>query len=222
MSTETKSSSDGKSSGNVKSSSDVKVFARFRPLNDREEQYYVQHPKEVRKTYKYKDGYENTIEIVQPKRESITGEMIDQQLKVGDEAQTKDFTFDAIFDETTTQKQLYTQVAQPMVNDVLQGFNATIMAYGQTGCLAPETEVRMFDGTLKPAVDVNIGDVLMGDDSLPRNVLKLFSGTDDMYDIIPTNGDTYRVNKDHVLTLYYAVDSRVQWCAKENRFKVNF
>ena len=42
--------------------------------------------------------------------------------------------------------------------------------YGK--CLAPKTEVLMFDGTKKYARDVEIDDQLMGDDSSPRNVTK--------------------------------------------------
>lgn len=43
------------------------------------------------------------------------------------------FTFDQILDSDTSQAELYATVAQPMVQQVLSGFNATIMAYGQTG-----------------------------------------------------------------------------------------
>jgi kinesin family protein 6/9 len=33
----------------------------------------------------------------------------------------------------TTQDEAYEKVAQPIVEDVLNGFNGTVMAYGQTG-----------------------------------------------------------------------------------------
>ena len=49
--------------------------------------------------------------------------------------------------------------------------------------------------------DVKQGDLLMGDDSMPRKVLSLASGTDEMYDIIPVKGDKYTVNQEHILVL---------------------
>jgi hypothetical protein len=41
----------------------------------------------------------------------------------------------------------------------------------------------------------------MGPDSRPRTVQSLAHGWDEMYDVIPTKGDTYRVNKPHILAL---------------------
>ena len=43
------------------------------------------------------------------------------------------FTFDFAYDETCKQKDVYEKTAAPLVDNVLQGFNATIFAYGQTG-----------------------------------------------------------------------------------------
>lgn len=45
----------------------------------------------------------------------------------------KTYTFDSVFGPTTTQLQLYDSVCKPVVEEVLQGFNCTIFAYGQTG-----------------------------------------------------------------------------------------
>ncbi|MQM03110.1 hypothetical protein Taro_035884 [Colocasia esculenta] len=43
------------------------------------------------------------------------------------------FTFDKVFGPTAQQKNLYDQAVIPIVNEVLEGFNCTIFAYGQTG-----------------------------------------------------------------------------------------
>ncbi|CAD6245627.1 unnamed protein product [Miscanthus lutarioriparius] len=43
------------------------------------------------------------------------------------------FTFDKVFGPTAKQKDLYDQAIIPIVNEVLEGFNCTIFAYGQTG-----------------------------------------------------------------------------------------
>nr|BAA88837.1 kinesin like protein [Caenorhabditis elegans] len=46
---------------------------------------------------------------------------------------SKDFTFDAIYDENSTQSDLYEETFRDLVDSVLNGYNATIFAYGQTG-----------------------------------------------------------------------------------------
>ncbi|KAJ6745954.1 125 KDA KINESIN-RELATED PROTEIN-LIKE [Salix koriyanagi] len=43
------------------------------------------------------------------------------------------FTFDKVFGPLAQQKDLYEQAVVPIVNEVLEGFNCTIFAYGQTG-----------------------------------------------------------------------------------------
>lgn len=43
------------------------------------------------------------------------------------------FTFDYVFDIPSTQEFVYAQSAQPAVISVLEGYNSTIFAYGQTG-----------------------------------------------------------------------------------------
>jgi kinesin family protein 18/19 len=49
---------------------------------------------------------------------------------------TKDmrYAFDRIFDETCTQEDVFTHTAKPLLDGVLDGFNATVFAYGATGC----------------------------------------------------------------------------------------
>ena len=51
------------------------------------------------------------------------------------------------------------------------------------------------------ALDVKVGDKLMGDDSKPRNVLSTTSGREQMYWIRQNKGIDYRVNESHILSL---------------------
>ena len=44
----------------------------------------------------------------------------------------KKFNFDRIFDMKTEQKEIYDMAAKPIIDSVLEGFNGTIFAYGQT------------------------------------------------------------------------------------------
>ncbi|ESW04134.1 hypothetical protein PHAVU_011G070000 [Phaseolus vulgaris] len=43
------------------------------------------------------------------------------------------FAFDKVFGPNSKQKELYEQAVSPIVNEVLEGYNCTIFAYGQTG-----------------------------------------------------------------------------------------
>jgi hypothetical protein len=43
------------------------------------------------------------------------------------------FTFDFAFDENTTQSEIYQTCAVDLIDGLFNGYNATILAYGQTG-----------------------------------------------------------------------------------------
>jgi Rad3-related DNA helicase len=79
-----------------------------------------------------------------------------------------------------------------------------------TGCHAKGQPILMYDGSTKLVEDVVVGDRLMGPDSLPRDVLALFRGTDTMYAVTPTKGDPFVVNKSHILSLVRTDDGTKQ------------
>lgn len=70
-----------------------------------------------------------------------------------------------------------------------------------TGCHAKGQKILMFDGTTKNSEDIEIGDILMGPDSTPRIVNGLHRGRQKMVKIIPTKGESFKVNIDHILSL---------------------
>ena len=90
-----------------------------------------------------------------------------------------------------------------------------------SGCHAVGTKIMMYDGSCKNVEDIVIGDQLMGDDSKPRNVLRLFRGNDDMYKVIPNKGEPYVVNKDHVLSLKYN-NTNIKDIKVKDFLKLNF
>lgn len=67
------------------------------------------------------------------------------------------------------------------------------------GCFARNTEVLLYDGTIKMSQDIVKGDVLVGDDGNKRIVLDCLTGFDSMYKVSQTNGDEYTVNSKHTL-----------------------
>ena len=58
------------------------------------------------------------------------GEVLIQ--KSGEEA-PKRFTFDSVYGESAFQKDIFDETAFPIIQSVLEGYNGTIFAYGQTG-----------------------------------------------------------------------------------------
>ena len=93
---------------------------------------------------------------------------------------------------------------QDSVREVLKTpYHGRVLAldYGLGKCLHPDTEVLMYDGSIKKAKDVRVGDRLMGDDSTPRNVMSLARGREQMYKIELINGDSYICNGSHIMSL---------------------
>lgn len=89
----------------------VKVFVRFRPLNERE------------RTEKSK-GEEFRLDI------NAKGDGLKLQLK----GKGHDFSFDEIFGERSEQSHVYDVAAKAAIDDVLRGYNATIFACKRKKC----------------------------------------------------------------------------------------
>ena len=47
--------------------------------------------------------------------------------------ESTEFQFDAVLPPTATQSDVFAVAARPVIADVLNGYNGTVMAYGQTG-----------------------------------------------------------------------------------------
>jgi kinesin family protein 5 len=92
----------------------VRVICRFRPANDRERRENVAAKQAEGLALDVLDSH--TINVVGPgSKEVLT------------------FSFDHVFNESAPQRQVYEITARETVNDMLDGYNGTIFAYGQTG-----------------------------------------------------------------------------------------
>lgn len=75
---------------------------------------------------------------------------------------------------------------------------------GEGKCLGFDTPIMLFDGRIKYVQDIQIGDKLMGDNLIPRNILSICKGKDKMFKIIDKlSNESYIVNKAHILSLKY-------------------
>jgi hypothetical protein len=80
----------------------------------------------------------------------------------------------------------------------------SVPIYKIDGCFAKHTPILLYDGTQKMSQDIVVGDVLFGDDAIPRTVDHICSGYDDLYTILPSPADLspYTVNSQHTLVLH--------------------
>ena len=87
----------------------VKVAIRVRPMNKREKEQNSRLCVQV-------DKDNNTVSVISDKNESKT------------------FPFDYVYPMETTQREVYDQVAFPIVDSNFKGYNGTVFSNGQTGC----------------------------------------------------------------------------------------
>ncbi|XP_067132536.1 kinesin-like protein KIF3A [Centruroides vittatus] len=93
-------------------SENVRVVVRSRPMSEKE----------------VAAGYKNIIEV-----DSVQG-MVTVWNPNGTQGEPpKRFTFDTVFGPDAKQLDVYNQAARPIIDNVLEGYNGTIFAYGQTG-----------------------------------------------------------------------------------------
>lgn len=72
-----------------------------------------------------------------------------------------------------------------------------------TGCHQKGTKILLSNGSLKNVEDIKIGDILMGLNNQYKKVLKIISGNEKMYKITPKKGNSFIVNKNHILHLKF-------------------
>uniref|UniRef100_A0A8C1XUC9 Kinesin family member 3A n=1 Tax=Cyprinus carpio TaxID=7962 RepID=A0A8C1XUC9_CYPCA len=95
----------------VEVSDNVKVVVRCRPLNEKEKMM----------------GHKQSVAV-----DEIRGTITVNKLDMTSEP-PKTFTFDTVFSPDSKQLDVYNLTARPIVDSVLEGYNGTIFAYGQTG-----------------------------------------------------------------------------------------
>ena len=82
-----------------------------------------------------------------------------------------------------------------------QGSLNLIARAGCGKCLGKGTPVMKFNGDVVSVEDIQAGDLLMGPDSKPRQVIATNTGNGPLYKVTPTKGDSWVCNDVHVMTL---------------------
>jgi kinesin family protein 5 len=99
----------------------VNVFSRVRPGLAREDgdQHCITNHQELKKCVVRVE--DDAVERVLAGGSAAPGKVTE-----------KAYSFDGVFDPECTQKEVYEEVGKPVLKDVLQGYNGSILAYGQT------------------------------------------------------------------------------------------
>lgn len=104
---------------------------------------------------------------------------------------------------------VYQEDVTKMLESVLKTGNMPhLLFYGNSGCgkcLAPETPIIMYDGSIKQAQYIKPNELVMGDNSTPRKVIGVTQGLDIMYKIIQDGSEDYVVNSKHILSLILSI-----------------
>jgi len=171
------------------------------------------------RTQAVKTAWANSVELIKRNPEAEeTWNKIDELYK---EARLVNRNFDIGLDYFASPEERYAQLANSVNEDEmfdLGGFRsirkslvggglarrelgAVMGLAGRRKCFITGTSILMYDGSTKKIENIEIGDLVMGDDSTPRKVLNTHAFWDDAYEIRPVKGKSYYVNSHHVLSL---------------------
>ncbi|BBN07801.1 hypothetical protein MPTK1_4g06510 [Marchantia polymorpha subsp. ruderalis] len=110
------------------------------------------------------------------------------------------YQFDEILTETASQKRVYEVVAKPVVESVLEGYNGTVMAYGQTGTGKTFTLGRLGEedtadrGIMVRAMEDILANVSSVDDTVTVSYLQLYMET--VQDLLAPEKDNIAIVED--------------------------
>jgi DNA gyrase/topoisomerase IV subunit B len=87
-------------------------------------------------------------------------------------------------------------------------------------CVSPNTKIITWEGEIKEAKDIKIGDFLINEKGEKTKVLKLYSGEDTMYEIQQNKGINYTVNSMHTLSLKLSGNNNITWSETTNSWNM--
>ena len=168
--------------------------------------------------YKIKNWVDTFMRIPFGKYEQLPISIDDGVEKCHDFMANAQKTLDeAVYGLNDAKMQIMQLLGQLITNP--KAIGTAIAIHGPPGsgkCHTYDTPILMYDGSIKMVQDIVVGDIVMGDDSKPRNVLSLGRGEDELYEIMPTKGEKYGVNSEHILCLKPSGINRIRKCKNKN------
>ncbi|KAJ7557557.1 hypothetical protein O6H91_05G132200 [Diphasiastrum complanatum] len=110
------------------------------------------------------------------------------------------YQFDEVLTETASQKRVYEVVAKPVVESVLEGYNGTVMAYGQTGTGKTFTLGRLGEedcanrGIMVRALEDILADISFEHDAVTVSYLQLYM--ESVQDLLTPERDNIAIVED--------------------------
>jgi hypothetical protein len=173
----------------------VRVFARFRPLNEIEEKEIGDSSSSASSTTSDESGrtansipYSNEDSLSKYHPLVITPDGINTAVKIG----AQDYTFHEVFGVKTQQQLVRSRVLEPLLPHICSGYNASVIAYGQTGSgkthtmYGPEDDPGLVFGLIDMLSEVK--QIITKE--LKISVMELYNGS--LYDLYSADVLTYK------------------------------
>ncbi|KPI86599.1 putative OSM3-like kinesin [Leptomonas seymouri] len=138
----------GKKEHGAAAAENIKVLVRCRPLSEKEKAA----------------GHKPCVDL------DLTANTVTAKNVIGEPDR---FTFDAVINNSFSQKDIFTQFIMPLTDSVLGGFNATVFAYGQSG----SGKTHTMTGQMEDEVQVGV---------IPRCVSHIFESVKKMKEESPS------------------------------------
>ncbi|WBW72544.1 kinesin-8 family plus-end directed microtubule motor Klp6 [Schizosaccharomyces osmophilus] len=141
----------------MKNNSSIFVAVRVRPFTEQEQEFLVETPNSAEYLgdgslagAKSSSGFseqsrkrgirrivrvlDNNVLVFDPPEENPLAGVQKSILSAGKRFRDLRFAFDRLFHDTATQEEVYQGTTKSLLDSVLDGYNATVFAYGATGC----------------------------------------------------------------------------------------
>jgi kinesin family member 5 len=170
--------------------SNIRVICRFRPVNDKEKQMFADS---------------QCVEFPNDNQTVVINPQFDQ-------GGPHRFVFDHVFTPAASQESVYNIAAKPIVEAVLQGFNGTVFAYGQTSSgktftmTGPDLSSSELMGVIPRMVSTVFNKIIEADSKLEFQVKVGYCEIylEKIKDLIDTTKVNLKVHEDRTRGVYIA------------------
>ncbi len=154
----------------------MKVVVRIRPLSEKEKEH----------------GKITCCSVVRNGTVAITRHAAPGAVLRSQQEHRSEYSFDRAFDQIATQMDIYEECAKPFINDVLDGKNVTVFAYGSTG--AGKTHTMMGSEQVIQGLDTNCDEI---SGIVPQSISDIFCGIESRQ-LSAQRRETWRVSMSYL------------------------
>lgn len=89
-------------------------------------------------------------------------------------------------------------------------------------CFHPNTKIMLYNGSIKKAKYVTKNDILMGDDSTPRNITEIHKGKDQLFKVNLFDNKNFICNGNHILCLLKKSNHHFFYDSKIKKYTIEY